>query len=397
MSQAGKVEAGARLERLRAYLHADPANIQLALDAAAQAREVGDLQIEADVLVGIARQHPDHAEIMHALGINALQRHDFRGAALYFEGLLAVGNDHPVVRYNMAFAQLYAGEPQAAIAALMNFGEQDWAALPQAHKLFAQAICQSGEDGQERAISHLQAYLELQPDDAEARGLLALILFDEDRAEEAEAQIRATLQRQADEPHALLARGGLALERQEAREAAEAFDSVLLRHAENGRAWSGRAFAYMLDLDRAAALEAFSKAVKYMPGHIGTWHGLAWLQLMAGDQAGAKHSFANALALDRNFGETHGGLAVLAALSGQAEDAKRLTRVGRGLNPQNFSARFAESLLLAAEGERGKAEEIIQGLLNSTVAGEKPVSELARSLLERRRAARARREQEPGL
>ncbi len=385
MSQPGKLDAGARLERLRGFLRADPANQPLALDAAAAAREAGDLQAEADILAAAASHHPDSAEIGHALGINALQRRDFRRAALCFDALLVAGHDHPVVRYNLAFAQLYAGAPQAAVDALADFSESDWAQLPQAHKLFAQAAHHVDGDDLSRSISHLQQYLAVQAEDAEARGLLALVCYDDGRSDEAEQQVLATLQRQPDEPSALLAQGSLALERQDHRQAAESFDAILKRQPQNGRAWSGLAFAHMLNLDFPAAQAAFIKAVEYMPDHIGTWHGLAWLQMLHNDLTGAQHSLDKAMELDRNFGDTHGSLAVIAALQGRTDDAKRMARRGRGLNPKSFSARYAESLLLAHGGEREKAGEIVKTLLaSSPIEGGQATSELVAALLKRR-------------
>lgn len=385
MSEPGKVEAGARLERLRSYLRTDPANRQLALDAAAAARDAGNLQEESEILAAISAHHPDNAEIGHALGINALQRRDFRKAALCFDALLAAGHDHPVVRYNLAFAQLYAGDAQAAVDALAGFSESDWAQLPLAHKLFAQAAHHVDGDDLSRSISHLRQYLAVRADDAEARGLLALVCYDDGRSDEAEQQVLATLQRQPDEPNALLAQGSLALERQDRRQAAESLDAVLERQPQNGRAWSGRAFAHMLNLDFPAAQAAFLKAVEHMPDHIGTWHGLAWLQMLNNDLAGAQRSLDKAMELDRNFGDTHGSLAVIAALQGRSDDAKRMARRGRGLNPRSFSARYAESLLLAHGGEREKAAEIIKTLLTSSpIEGGQATSELVAALLQRR-------------
>lgn len=386
MSQPGKVDPAARLERLQVFLRTDPANANLALDAAAMARELGNLKAEGEILAAIAARHSDNAEIGHALGINALQQRDFRGAAVCFEALLASGHDHPAIRYNLAFAQFHAGNPQAAVQALASFTDADWEQLPQAHKLFAQAAHHIDEDGLSRTISHLQQYLAIKPDDAEAHGLLALALFDDDLIEEAEQRIQATLQREPKEPNALLAQGGLALERQDHRLASESFQSVLQRRPSNGRAWSGLGFAHMLNLDFPASHEAFAKAVEFMPDHIGTWHGLAWLQMMNNDLAGAQHSLDKAMALDRNFGDTHGSMAVIAAIQGRTDDAKRMARRGRGLNPQSFSARYAESLLLARAGDRERAGEIIKTLLaSSTKEGAPSTSELATALLERRR------------
>nr|WP_301334446.1 tetratricopeptide repeat protein [Solimonas sp. SE-A11] len=389
----GNADAATRLQRLRGFLQADPGNLRLVQDAAAVARDLRDLDAEREILGSGLAHHPEDAALGHTLGVNALERRDFRNAAICFDTLLAAGHEHPAIRYNLAFAQFYAGFPQAAIDALADFSDADWAQLPQAHKLFAQAAHYVDDEGLQRTILHLQKYLAVKDDDAEAHGLLALALFDDNLAEEAEQRIQATLQRRPDEPHALLAQGGLALERQDHRQAAESFDAVLRQQPQNGRAWSGRAFAHMLNLDFTPAQEAFLKAVEHMPDHIGTWHGLAWLRIMNNDLAGAQQSLDKAMALDRNFGDTHGSMAVIAALQGRTDEAKLMARRGRGLNPQSFSARYAESLLLARFGEREQASEVVRKLLaSSVVEGGLSAGELTAALLERRQRDAAKAE-----
>ncbi|AXQ28045.1 hypothetical protein D0B54_04870 [Solimonas sp. K1W22B-7] len=365
-------------------MRADPANVSLALDAAAMARETEDLKAEGEILAAIASRHPDNAEIGHALGINALQQHDFRRAAVCFEGLLAAGHDHSALRYNLAFAQFYARAPQAAVDALAGFTDADWAELPQAHKLFAQAAHHVDEDGLERTISHLQKYLAVNGEDAEAHGLLALALFDDDLIEQAEQRILATLQRQPDEPNALLAQGGLALERQDSRLASESFEGTLKRQPANGRAWSGRGYAYLLDFDFPASRTAFEKAVEFMPDHIGTWNGLAWVQILLGDLAGAQQSLEKAMALDRNSADVHGSMAVIAAMQGRSDEGRLMARRARGLDAKSFSARYAESLLADRAGEGDRAQQIFQDMLSdSTVENGASVRELAAALMQR--------------
>lgn len=387
MTTSSVAEARQRFERLRRYLEADPQNRGLALDAAAAARQAGELQAERELLEAALVRHPDDDQIAYALGINALDLRDFRKAQVYFDSLLQK-HAHPAIRYNLAFAQFYDGQPQAAVQTLKGLAEPDWPQLPQARKLLAQALHHVLEDDLTPAIEQLVEYLQAQPQDAEARGLLALICFDDDRTADAEVHAKAALDRTPDEPYAHLALGGIALEQQDAVAAREHFEQVLARQPQNGRAWSGLAFARMLDLNLDAAYEAFETAVRHMPDHIGTWHGLAWLQILRGDLAGAQASLDRAMAIDRNFGDTHGGMAVIAALQGRTDEAQRMIRRALGLNPGSFPARYAQSLLLSRAGEGRKAEDIVRTLVSSPMQeGGPDVQTLVRSLIERKQAA----------
>lgn len=382
-----KTEGSSRYQRLRGYLASDPSNLTLALDTAAAAREAGDLQSEQEVLRDIAEKHPDNSALTFALGTNALNRRDFRYAEVCFDSMLAGGTEHPAIRYNLAFARFYGGDYEAVLRVLDPMSEADWAQVPQAHKLYAQAAHHVDEDDLSRSISHLERYLATHQDEPEARGLLALAYFDDDRNEDAERQLLAALQRQPGEPNALLVQGGLALERQDQRLAQESFQTIIDVQPHNGRAWSGLAFAHLLNLDFPTATEAFGHAVEHMPDHIGTWHGLAWLQILSGDLLAAEASFGKALAIDRNFGDTHGGLAVVAAMQGRTDECRRMIRRALGLNPLSFPARYAESILLAKVGDGEKSAEIVRQLLTSSPSeGGASVELLVAALLERRAA-----------
>lgn len=383
---AQSIDAASRYQRLRGFLNADPANLRLALDAAAAAREGLDYKSEREVLEIAAQQHPDNAEVAFTLGTNALVLRDYRKAEACFDSLLAAGDAHQAVRYNLAFARLRLGAHQGVIDALEPYTDDDWAQVPQAHKLYAQAAHFVDDEGLDRSITHMQKYVATAENDAEARGLLALMLFDDDRNDDAEGQIQAALLLSPTEPNALLAQGGIALERQEPRAAGDAFGAVVKNQPANGRAWSGLAFARMLDLDFPGAEKAFALAVEHMPNHIGTWNGLAWLQIVKGDLDGAEKSLQKAMDIDRNFGDTHGGLAVVAAMRGKTDEARLSARRALGLTPDSASARFAETVLQARAGNNTKAREIYAGLVNDKLGGTATVREMAVALMQRRHA-----------
>lgn len=389
MTPSSAAEARTRFERLRQYLESDPQNRGLALEAATSARQAGDLQAEREVLEAAMSRHPQDDEIAYALGINALNLRDYRKAQVYFDSLLQK-HAHPAIRYNLAYAQFYEGQPQAAVDTLKGLSDLDWPQLPQARKLMGQALHHVLEDDLAPAIEQFEQYLQAQPQDADARGQLALVCFDDDRNADAELHAKATLDMAPDEPYAHLALGGIALEQQDAAGAREHFEQVLARQPQNGRAWSGLAFARMLDLSLDTAYEAFETAVRYMPDHIGTWHGLAWLQILRGDLVGAQASLDRAMALDRNFGDTHGGLAVVAALQGRVDEAQQLIRRALRLSPGSFPARYAQSLLLSRAGEGKKAQDLVQTLVSSPMSeGGPDVQTLVRSLIERKQASAA--------
>lgn len=165
---------------------------------------------------------------------------------------------------------------------------------------------------------------------------------------------------------ALVASGSLALEDQDEPTATTHFDRAIERNPTSGRAWSGKGLSTMLRLELDTAIEDLKKAVHYMPEHIGTWHALAWCQLLKGDTAGAEENFRKSLEIDRTFGETHGGLAVVYALQGKIVEAEPEIKRALRLDPNCFSGRFAQSLLVGKTNP-ARAQEIIRNIMNSSI------------------------------
>jgi tetratricopeptide (TPR) repeat protein len=378
-----------RLQRLRQFQDRDPANRKLALDAASTARTSGDLQAEQEILFKALQAIPGDTELSFLLGTNFLARGAYRLAANEFQALLSAGNDHPATRYNLAYAFFNESQHAKAREVLDGLSEGAWEQTPEAHKLYAR-VCHFLED-LAPGIEHLRRYSALQPDDPDAQGLLALMLFDADRSEEARLVAEQVLARKADDPNARLALGGIALEEQNGDVVLEFLGPIVERLPTHGRAWSGIAFGHLLRLDLPSARSAFEHAVQHMPGHIGTWHGLAWVQILTNHIDGAKESLDRAMALDRNFADTHGGLAVVAALQGRDDEAQVMIRRALGLNRQSFAARFAQSLLLGKAGRRELSSKIIQTLISSPMSpGAKPLKEMVASLMTRDLARRAK-------
>lgn len=381
-SKAGLSEYRDRLSRLEKFLETDPGNRHLLQEAAELALKCGEFAQAGAFIQAALHAQPGDPAIRFQQGTLALAERRWDDGAAVFESLWKDGQTHPAIRYNLAYAQSMAGRYAEAQTVLDTFGEPDWSAVPDAHKIYAHACHHLGKP--EAGIAHLKARLLDRKDDAEAWGLLSMLQYDSEQSEEIEASAERALNLQADEPNALLALGSFWLERQDPEKALEFLQPLVARHPQLGRAWSGVAFARMLKMDLAGALDAFERATSHMPNHIGTWHGLAWLQILKNDLQGAKTSFDKAMAIDRNFGETHGGLAVVAVLEGRVDEAQPMIRRALGLNKASFAGHFASSLLLAGKGRREEAQEIIRRLMAVKPAGGSSIQELVAHTLKRR-------------
>lgn len=367
---ANQSEQRDRLSRLQGFLKSDPDNRSLLQEAAEVAMKCGALDEARTILERALVAHPADASFRFQLGTLALAGRRWADAETIFDALRQEGSAHPAIGYNLAYAQIMAGRHAEARAVLDTFGDADWAAVPDARKLYAHA-CHHLEDAAS-GIAHLRIFLGQQKDDAEAWGLLAMLQYDADQYDGLEAAAEQALNLKPDEPNALLALGSLWLERQEPDKTLEFLERLVQKYPEHGRAWSGIAFARMLRMELPVAVEAFEKATRFMPNHIGTWHGLAWLQILKNDLAAAEESLNKAMAIDRNFGETHGGLAVLAVLQGKHEIAEPMIRRATGLDKNSFAGRFARSLLLAQKGQKTEANELVRNILAGSPTGQGP-------------------------
>lgn len=323
---------------------------------------LGEFPKAQEVLDTALKEHPHEPTLLSSQASLCLASNNAARAIEILEQMLASGADHPSIRHNLAYALLLARRPADAKTQLDTIKDLD--DVPRARILFARTLHHLGE--MEDAAKHIDAFLEMHPQDAEALGVAAMIYLDSEQSEKARELADRALALDPNNIGALVASGSFALEDQDEPTATTYFDRALERNPTSGRAWSGKGLSTMLRLDLDTAIEDLKKAVHYMPEHIGTWHALAWCQLLKGDHTGAEESFRRSLAIDRTFGETHGGLAVVYVLQGKAAEAEPEMKRALRLDPHCFSGRFAQSLLVS-KSDPAKAQEMIRGILNSSV------------------------------
>lgn len=356
-------EIRTRLQRYGGFLKQDPSNSSLAAEVAELHMRLGEFSEAQKVLDTALEAHPREPALLSCQANLCLASNNATRALEVLEGLLAEGVDHPSIRHNLAYALLLARRPADAKAQLDVIKDR-LDEVPRSLILLARTLHHLGE--MDEAAKQIDAFLETNPQDAEALGVAAMIHLDSEHSVKAKEFADRALALDPNNIGALVANGSLALEEQDEATATKYFDHAIERNPASGRAWSGKGLSTMLRLDLDTAIEDLKKAVHYMPEHIGTWHALAWCQLLKDDFAGAEASFQKSMEIDRNFGETHGGLAVVYILQKRVVEAEPAIKRALRLDPGCFSGRFAQSLL-ASRTDPAKAQEIIRGIMKSSI------------------------------
>lgn len=351
-----------RLVRLLGFLSHDPSNPMLLADALNLAIETGDRDNGQSLLAHLDQHRVDDPQIC-ALALHlALQAHDFATAAAYGDKAVKAGIEHPAVIYNAAFAHFYSGDYTAtADLFARHAGAQDSSAalLLHARALHHQELTEEAEPLVARALAQ-------EPQNNEARGLLALLRYENDDLDSALGLAREVLVEQPDQLDALIACASAHFEQRDIGASRNAWQHTVQAHPQCGRAWSGLGQLEFNELQFDQALEHLNKAVEFMPDHIGTWHLLAWIHILRNNSAAAREALLKSYELDRNFGETHGGLAVVDVMDGLEDEARFGIRRALKLNPDGLGARYAEMLLLQRAGKAEEAADLVRGVLAKT-------------------------------
>jgi Flp pilus assembly protein TadD len=365
----------ARIDRLEAFHLSDPDNPALAgelVDALLAEGRLGQAEKMFASLSATVRADPG---LRFREARCALLSGHLPEAAELLEALELTPVQGPVLRHDLAFVQLMMGRVDAASKTLEP-ALGDPSAPAAVYVLHARLLHWRGDYA--GGLQAIDVALARSPDDADARGVQALLLLDQGDREAARAAAQAASVSGGFQPEAAIVLGTLALWEQRPDEAGRCFTKVLARQPQSGRALLGAGQVQMLRGDLDAARGTLERAVAIMPGHIGSWHALAWCQLLVGDLPSAQSSYEKALALDRSFGETHGGLAIIRALRGETSDAEAEIKRARKLDPNGRSAVYAHALLYLAAGRDKEAKRLVTPLLAATASCEDPLEILKR-------------------
>jgi tetratricopeptide (TPR) repeat protein len=352
------------LQRFMGFLAQDPTNVALLNDALGLAIDSQDLASGQSLIAHAKTYQIDdgqfHAQAAHL----SLMAGDFAAAAKHGSYALDQGIQHPAVIFNTAFGYFYSGQYLLAaelLAPLCLSADCPVATL----MLYARALHHLQET--EKAQMLVEQALRQEPEHIEARGLLALLHYDNDDNEAALQIANETLAVNPDQLDALIACGAVHTEQENFESAREIYTHTVTVHPVCGRAWSGLGQLSFQEMDFDNAEHHLLKAVEYMPNHIGTWHLLAWIYILRGDSAKARKMLDRSYALDRNFGETHGGLAVVDVMDGQEDKARTGIRRALKLNPLGMAAQYAQLLLLQKAGDDTAASQLVDSVLNRKV------------------------------
>lgn len=368
---------GVRAARLRGYLAADSSNTELACELSDELVSLGEFEEAESVLASLPASLQAVVSIEFRRARLAMMAGRYAEALAVLEALETGSPNDLAISHDRAFCHLCLRETQHARgiveAALNTHG-----AVPSLLVLGGRIGL--AEQQYPQALDYLQHAVTLDPNDAQAAGVLALALFDSSNFNAAGNAAENALKLDPDQHEALLVAATLALWQRQWDVAQALYERALQRHANSGRALSGLGQSLMLRNDLPTAHAVLSRATRAMPEHIGTWHALAWSQLLQGDAQGAHASYQQAYAVDRNFGDTHGGLALVAVLRGDDAGAEQSIERALRLDRNSITARYARSLLLQNRRDTEASEALLSELIQAGGLPAVPVAEFAQRL-----------------
>jgi tetratricopeptide (TPR) repeat protein len=353
-----------RLNRLLAYIEHDAGNLALRKDAVREACDIGQWGTARKLIDTGLESYPGEAGLLALSGFVYLQAQRYGDAEQALSAALARGFGNPEPRYNLAFAVFMQKRYPDALRILE--AQPALALMPMALMLRARCLHHLGRLAE--AIVACRNHLDVNAEDADAHGLLALLFYDQQQSEDAKKHAESALRLNPRQREALLAAASMQTDLQEYEAARATFATLLRAHPDCGRAWLGMGMIKLINQQTDAARHDLELAATYMPEHIGTWHVLAWTHIMRGNVLSAGVAFDRALVLDRNFGETHGGLAVIACLEGREADACGSIKRALRLDPQGLAAQYARMLLFQHHGQQKESQAVLEAVMARPVA-----------------------------
>ena len=369
-----------RLQRLLSYCALDANNVKLLRECVEVQYQLGNFDAARIQIHAALEQFPDDDLLQFQLATVEMASNHPELTCELLHALLARGIDNGNVRYNLAYALGLLGKGEEGLATLATQWDAVCREVPGTPLLKGKLQHHQGDV--EGAIVTLRNYVEATPADAEGYGYLALLLTDKGDYHAAAEYAQYALGRNAEQFEALLAQGMVALSRGNAARAKTYFEKTTPRREEGGRSWLGLGLSEMATGNLAAGERALIKAVEYMPRHLGSWNTLAWAQISQGKIAEAEASLLQALEIDRNFSETHGSLAIVQMLRGDLDAARVSAKRAERLNPSSFAAAFANSFLIAQDGNQLEAQRMLQDIM------QRPLDRSGKTLIDALKALR---------
>lgn len=333
-----------RIERLRAFLATDPANLKLLADLADVLFDAGRPDDAREVAQQALKLVPGDAHWQYRLAVAERQLGALQDARTLLEALIADGVDADPVRLELArVAQAQADWP-AVVGALGTIRAPAVAASEEASFLLMRGLHHEGD--LERAIGVGEAVLGAAPErPPRIVSALATLYLDAERFDDLARLVDEASGQHAADAELLAAGGYLAMHQAQPDQARQRFEHSIARAPGMARAHLGLGLVLATEGRLNEARESILRATEQMPAHLGSWHALAWLCLLQQDLDAAERHFEHALTLDRNFGDTYGGLAIVAALRGRRDEADEWVRTGLRLDRASLNVGVARTLL----------------------------------------------------
>lgn len=349
------------IKKYESYVKADPHNALLWLALGDFYHRAGRFEEAIASFERSLIEAPGHAAARGRIASVRISQHRFGDAEAILHELLRTAPDDPALLYNLGLAQFYQdkwAESQESFSRAHSLGlktNDNLAYLTRAlHHL-----------GKTREAIEFCTQWVTQAADDKSQAYLSLLEMDDGNMARARELAQQVLARDPDNIEAGTVAGTWSIEQQDMEAAGRLFSRILERQPNNPRAWLGLGLIRLYEQNHADAIAALEKAVSLMPDNSGTVVALAWARLAARDALGAEKVFRQAIAVDRNFAEAHGGLASSLALQARIDEAQQAIRIAKRLDPANFGARFAETVVLKTQGQAEQATQVLAELLDS--------------------------------
>jgi len=353
-------ESIARHERYRA---ADPDNVSLLRTLGDLYHQNGQFDAALEAYASALSRAPSDAALSSRVAAVHLSQNRLEDAERELRALIAAGGDDAALHHMLGIC-LYHAERYAdsihELRAARERGLNDADSL----RYLAYALHRTG--GAKEALEVVDAWLKIAPSAATA-GYRALVQMDGGDMEGAVQFASQVVAAEPDESSANLVLGIWSIEKQQIDDAKARFERLTSAEPENARAWVGLALTQLYAQQHEASVASFERALQLAPDNVGMLVALAWTHFTNRDIAAAERTFRRAIAVERTFGEAHGGLALVLVWQNRRDEARREITLARRLDSNGFGLAYAQSVLLALEGQRPEGEALLARKLDQSL------------------------------
>jgi tetratricopeptide (TPR) repeat protein len=360
MQPASLSESIARHER---YHASDPSNAMLLRTLGDLYHQSGQFDKALDAYERTRALNPGDRSLRSRVAGVFLSQNRLEDAELALRALLAEGSDDAALHHMLGIC-LYHREQYAGAIAELRAARERGLADPDGLHYLAYALHRTG--AMQEALEVVDAWLKLAPA-ASTAGYRALVQMEGGDMEGAVQFAGQVVAHAPDEPSANLVLGIWSIEKQDIDDARNRFERLSATDPDNARAWVGLALTQLYLQQHAASIASFERALEIVPDNVGTIVALAWTHFTNRDVAAAERTFRQAIAVERNFGEAHGGLALVLVWQNRREEARREITLARRLDPRGFGLAYAQSVLMALEGQRPEGEALLARKLEQSL------------------------------